>query len=130
MSLWDDQFEGHPVSAAVERARQQLEAITDQLADAGQVEAHARLVHVVDHVETALKATDPELVSFSVLDQIAQTIDQITTYAGQFAAGPNPGLLANANGQADALLTQIVPLAARVAPEDVQDLQRAVSTFR
>jgi len=130
MSRWDDQFEAHAVFPALGSARQQLEAVDEQLADADQRESHARLGRVLDHVEAALKATDPELVPSGVLDQLAQTLNQITAYLQQFASAPAQNLLDLANGQADALLSQALTLAPRATAEEVQDLQGAVSSFR
>lgn len=130
MSRWDDQFEQHAVFAALESTRKQLESVSKAVADAEQTESCARLERVVDYLHGLLKATDPELVPFAVLDQIAPTLNQITSYLEQFAGTSNAADLDSANGQADAVLQQSQALSPRVASGDVQELQSAVSTFR
>lgn len=130
MSRWDDQFEAHGVFQSIENARKQLEAASEEIPDLADRESHARLVRVLDHLEGVLGATDPELVPFPVLDQLTVGLNQLATHVGQYAAAPNAATLDQANGQADQLLQQALPLAPRVASEDVQDLQSAVSSFR
>lgn len=130
MSRWDDQFEAHGVFQSIENARKQLEAASEEIPDPADRESHARLVRVLDHLEGVLGATDPELVPFPVLDQLTVGLNQLAAHVGQYAAAPNAATLDQANGQADQLLQQALPLAPRVASEDVQDLQSAVSSFR
>ena len=130
MSRWDDQFDEHSVFQSLASAREQLNAISDQITDVSERESQARLIRICEYVEAALRATDPELVPFPVLDQLAQTVNQITSYLQQYASAPAPTWLDNANGQADALLQQVLLVSARVATADVQELQGAISTFR
>jgi hypothetical protein len=130
MSLWDEQFESHGVWAALASAREQLEAADEQIQDGDQRESHARLGRVLDYLESALKATDPELVPTGVLDQLAATVNQLAALVQQFIASPQQALLDQANAQADQAITQALPLASNVAPADAQELQAAVSSFR
>ncbi len=130
MSRWDDQFENHSVFQALASTRQQLESISAGIEDPAERESHSRLVRVCDYIDGVLKATDPELVPFPVLDQVAGSLNQITAYLGQYAVTPTVAFLDSANGQADALLQQAPALAPHVATADVQEHQSAVSTFR
>jgi hypothetical protein len=130
MSRWDDQFDEHAVFAALAAAREQLDSISAQIEDTAERESQVRLIRVCEYVEAALRAADPELVPFPVLDQLAQAANQITSYLQQYAAAPSSTWLDNSNGQADALLQQVLLISPRVTPSDVQELQSAVSTFR
>ncbi len=131
MSRWDDQFENHSVFQALASTRQQLESISAGIEDPAERESHSRLVRVCDYIDGVLKATDPELVPFPVLDQVAESLNQITAYLGQYEViEATAAFLDSANEQADALFQQALALAPRVATADVQELQSAVSTFR
>src|SRR4051794_11598771 len=123
MSRWDDQFEQHRVFVASDNAKAELETVAAGLADAEQTEAHARLGRVLDYVDAALKASDPELVAWTVLDQIAAHLDQITTNLQQFSASPEISWLVSANEQADALLQQARLLLPASLPGDTPDIQ-------
>lgn len=107
MSRWDDRFEEHPVFKALGLARQQLDASDPVIQEADDRESHSRLTRVVDYVEGALRATDPELVPFGVLDQLANGLKQVAAYLGQYAVGANAALLDQANGQVALCLEEL-----------------------
>jgi hypothetical protein len=129
MSRWDDEFDNHPVFPAQAAARENLEAVTNQLADTEQVEAHARFGRVLDYIEASLKVVDPELVPPGFLDQIMNSLNAATTSLQQFKDQPQQALLDQANSQADSAVGQMRQLAPRFTDE-VPDMQGALSTFR
>lgn len=131
VSHWDEQFAQHAIAQSLDEARASYDKAEQELGDADQREAHGRVGRVLDFVEATLKAADPELVPMAVLDQVATDLTQLATYLQNFFDAPEqPVYLDNANAQADAILTQLPSLAARVTSEDVQEVQSAVSTFR
>jgi hypothetical protein len=130
MTIWDDQFENHRVRPALDQAMQALESGEQHLADAAQIEAHARLRHVLEYTRQALASADPELASMAALEAIATNLDSITTYMQQFATSPDQPHLDNANSHADAILVQLPGVSPLATTGDVEGLQAAAISFR
>jgi hypothetical protein len=130
LGRWDDQFESHRVFPALANARQQFDEISG-VEDPDQQENPSRLGHVLDHLDASLRGSDPELVQIAVLEQMANTLDQITTHLQQFAATPDAGFLVNANAQADSALSQALQLTPRLSEQgEPPDYQSAITSFR
>ena len=64
MSRWDETFEAHAVFGALDGVRA-VESSADVLEDADETEQHGRIGRVVDYVESALKACDPDGRNYS-----------------------------------------------------------------
>lgn len=130
MGRWDDQFEGHAVFTTLAMVRERLDKIGEALDDAEEMEAHARLGRVLDHVEGSLKNADPELVPAGPLDQINGQLEAMASSLQQYEATPQATYLDQANSYADALLGPAAQLSPRASQAGSHDLQSAVSTFR
>ena len=60
-----------PCSRRLRLRVRQLDGVSDQMEDVAEREAHARLIRICEYVEATLKAADPELIPFGVLNQLA-----------------------------------------------------------
>jgi hypothetical protein len=105
MSRWDDQFENHGVFGVLAIVRESLEATSGHLGEADQRESHARIGHVVDFIERALNAADPELVPPVVLDNLNSNLGTINGHLQAFAVDQQPASLDAANATADGMLS-------------------------
>jgi len=130
VTRWDEAFESSQVLAAVESARAQVKLAEKKVADEGQLEALSRVSRVIDLVGGVLAATDPVLVQPGLFEQTAEDLNQIATYLQNFVESPDAALLEYANNHVDAVLGRLPSLAPRTVPEEVQEVQSAVSTFR
>jgi hypothetical protein len=129
MSRWDDQFEEHELWNQLSRARDQL--VTAAEVATGEEEGlQLRIGRVLDYVEGALRSSDPELIPMASLSRLEAALSTLADHVQQFATSPADNSLSQANEQADALLSHAATLPGSVAPDDVQELQTAISAFR
>lgn len=80
--------------------------------------------------EARLKTADPELVPAAALEGPMNSLQAIASSLQQFTSAPEQVYLDQASNQADALLSQLHPLAPRLDTDEAPDYQGAITRFR
>lgn len=132
MTTWDEAFTSHGLFGALSDARSRLDLAEKEVQTVEQREAHARVARILDLLQSALDAADPELVRVAVLDDLETHVAQTATYLQNFFDQPEQPdyLLLNASNQLDGVLAQLPGLLPRMSPGDIAEVQAAVTSYR
>lgn len=110
MSRWIDQFETHTFQSEWNKLKEALdEATFDDETVITSVTELARLKKVISYLDGMIKSIDPELVPLNIWDQFNQQSVNCFNQIVSFNSNKDIGHIANANANADNLLTYIRP---------------------
>lgn len=112
MSRWKDEFEKHPIHAALS----QVHACLDVKDLALEQEAHSeyrRFRKIINHLDSGLEAVDPEVAPIDLLNNISSNISNASFVQNlkNFARSPNAKSLVAANNHLSAVANPIRSLA-------------------
>lgn len=128
-SRWATEFENHPFQASWIALKELLltTEVDDQTVSTSVLEL-SRLKRVVAFVDEILSTLDPELIPRAVWPSFQQQTEALLQQVRNYVANRNIGHIANANENADNLLTYVRPY--MVAPADaMRALQRSARTL-
>ncbi|WP_369968502.1 hypothetical protein AB8E26_16275 [Stenotrophomonas rhizophila] len=119
MSRWTEQYSAHPFHSTWQSVTSTVTGISvphdAPLADAEEL---ARLVKVVAQLDSTLAAVDPEMGNLEVLGSMHASAQTTLGEVQAFLSNSNVGHLRNANGQVDALATQVQRYASTLPATD------------
>jgi hypothetical protein len=110
MSRWIEQYQTHPYVESWKRVKDLLSVATiDDLSVASSVAELARLNKVVGYLDGILSSLDPELMPLQTLDNFHSQASACADQLASFNSNRNVAHLANANNNADNLLSYVRP---------------------
>lgn len=129
MSRWIDQFETHAFQSEWDKLKEALdEATFDDETVITSVTELARLKKVISYLDGMIKSIDPELVPLNIWDQFNQQSVNCFNQIVSYNSNKDIGHIANANANADNLLTYIRPY--MVAVEKIDGVfQSAIKNY-
>jgi len=134
VSSWAEQVGGHPVHerlAELEGLLKQAKGIEVAQSDVDTASVIERSLSVVRFTRKRLSAADPSLISWQLLDNMRNSLDQAKAQVTQFVSNNNAGHLKNnARPHFDSIAQQCASIPIRLTKGEVEELSEAAGEFR
>ncbi len=132
MSFWDERVVEHQVVDDIRVTKSKIEEIdtATDTKDPIVLDAKARLLAVIDHLQKRLAMVDPYFVPLQVLDDISRSLNIAVQCLDKYKTKPEVGHLTLANVAADNILGQLSLLWFPRSAEEVEDLRLAAVSLR
>jgi|CXWL01.1.fsa_nt_gi hypothetical protein len=130
MSAWLERFEAHPVHTQLQALAELVAELLAKTRESEASESLDRVDQVRRAAERHLAASDPLLSSLAVMNGMQSHAKATVTELQQFRANGQAGHLANANTNADNLLTALAQLAPAASPPDLETLRDTTTSYR
>jgi len=132
MSFWEERVVDHRIVEDIRVAKSKIEAIdtATDTHDSVALEAKARLLAVIDHLQKRLSMVDPYFVPMQVLEDIAKSLNNAVQCIDDYNATPEVAYLTHANLAADNILGQLSLLWFPRSAEEVEGLRLAAVSLQ